>query len=83
MKMDSHICPMLSEKLVAEQAGIRMMKKYFEIEAFKSTSQFVFKKGLKLFGDEGYQATKDELKTNLIGRGCIDMLSWEDLIWDI
>ena len=60
-----------------------MMKEYFEIEASKSTSQYGFRKGLKLFGDEGYQAAKDELETNLLGRGCIDMLSWKDLTWDI
>ena len=69
--------------VAAEQARVRMMKEYFEIEASKSTPQYGFRKGLKLFGDKGYQAAKDELETNLLGRGCIDMLSWKDLTWDI
>ena len=53
--------------VVAEQAGVQMMKEYFEIEASKSTPQYGFRKGLKLFGDKGYQAAKDELETNLLG----------------
>ena len=43
-----------------------MMKEYFKIEVFKSTPQYGFRKGLKLFGDEGYQATKNELEANLL-----------------
>ena len=38
---------------------------------------------MKIFGDEEYQAAKNELEANLLGRGCIDMLSWKDHIWDI
>ena len=40
-------------------------------------------KELKLFDDKGYQVAKDELEANLLGRGCIDMLSWKDLTWDV
>ena len=69
--------------VVVEQVGVRMKKKYFEIEAPKSTPQYGFRKGLKLFGDQGYQAAKDKLKTNLLGRDCIDMLSCKDLTWNI
>ena len=68
--------------VVAEQVGIRMMKDSFEIEASKATPQSGIRKELKLFGDKGYQAAKNELKVNLLGRGCIDMLSWKDLTWD-
>ena len=60
-----------------------MMKEYFEIEASKSTPQYGFRKGLKFFSDEGYQAAKNKLEVNLLGRGCIDILSWKDLMWDI
>ena len=60
--------------VVAEQAGVRLMKEYFEIEASKSTPQYGFRKGLQLFGDEEYQTAKDKLETNLLGRDCIDML---------
>ena len=69
--------------VVAEQAGVRIMKEYFKIEASKSTPQYGFRKRLKLFGDKGYQAAKEELKTNLLERGCINILSWKDLTWDI
>ena len=69
--------------LVVEQAVVQMMKEYFEIEASKSTPQCEFRKGLKLFSDKGYQAAKDKLEKNLLGKGCIDMLSWKDLTWDI
>ena len=60
-----------------------MMKEYFEIEASKATPQYRFRKGLKLFGDKGYQATKNKLKDNLLERGCIDMMSLNNLTWDI
>ena len=53
--------------VVAKQAGVRMMKEYFKIEASKSTPQYGFRKGLKLFRDEGYKAAKDKLETNLLG----------------
>ena len=57
---------MVSSMMVAEQVGVRMMKEYFEIESLKATPQYGFRKGLKLFGDKGYQATKDELTVNLL-----------------
>ena len=74
---------MVSAMMVAEQVGVRILKEYFEIEASKATPQYGFRKGLTLFGDKGYQAAKNELKVNLLGRGCINMLSWKNLIWDI
>ena len=74
---------MVSAMMVAEQAGKRMMKEYFEIKASKATPQYGFRKGLTLFGDKGYQVATNKLKVNLLGRVCIDMLSWKDLTWDI
>ena len=50
----THICPMLSAMMIAEQVGVRMIEEYFKIEASKSTPQYRFRKGLELFGDEGY-----------------------------
>ena len=79
----THIYPMLSAIMVVKQVGVHMMKEYFEIEVSKSTAQYGFRKVLKLFGDKGYQAAKNELKVNLLRRGCIDILSWKDLTWDI
>ena len=69
--------------MVAEDVGVRMMREYFEIEASKATPQYGFRKGLKLFGDKGYQVTKDKLKVKLLRRGCIDMLSSNNLTMDI
>ena len=73
----------VSAMMVVEQVGVRMMKEYFEIEASKATPQYGFRKGLTLFGDKGYEAAKNELKVNLLGRGCIIMLSWKNLTWDV
>ena len=81
--MNAHICPLVGAIVVAEQARVRMMKEYFEIEASKSTPQYGSRKGLQIFGCKRYQAAKDEIETNLLGRGCIDMLPRKDLTWDI
>ena len=56
---------MLSAMVVVEQAGVRMMKEYFETEVSKSTPHYGFRKGLEHFSDEGYQATKNELEVDL------------------
>ena len=42
--------------VITEQARVRMMKENFEIEASQANPQYGFRKGLKLFGDKGYQA---------------------------
>ena len=62
----SHTYPMLSAMIVAEQAGVRMMKEYFEIEASESTPQYGFRKGLKLSGDEGYQAARTNSRSTYL-----------------
>ena len=49
----------------------------------KQLPKYRFRKGLTLFSNKGYQAAKNELNVNLLGRGFIDMLSWKDLTWDI
>ena len=74
---------MVLAMMVAEQVGVRIMKEYFEIKASKATPLYGFRKGLTLFSNKGYQAAKNELKVNLLRRGCIDMLSWKDLTWNI
>ena len=38
---------------------------------------------MNLFGDESYQAAKDELEKNILGRGCIDKLLTYHITWDI
>ena len=70
---------MVSSMMVAEHVGVIMMKEYFEIEASKATPQYGFRKGLELVGDKSHQATRDALNANLLGRGCINMLSSKNL----
>ena len=74
---------MILSMIITKEVGFRMMKKYFEIQALKATPQYRFRKRLKRFGNKGYQAAKDELEKNLLGRGYIDVLSSENLTWDI
>ena len=59
--------------IIVKEVGVRMMKEYFEIELSKATPWYGFRKRLKLFGNKGYQAAKDELKKTLLGRECIDI----------
>ena len=66
-----------------QQDGANMMQTYFEIEASLSTPQYGFRRGLELFGDEGYQAALKELDENLVGRGCIEVLPETDVTWEI
>ena len=74
---------MVSAMMMVEQMRVRTMKEFFKIEASKATPQYGFRKRLTLFGDKGYQATKNELKVNLLGRGYINILSWKNLTWVI
>ena len=74
---------MVLAMMFAEDAGKRMMQEYFELEASQATPMYNFRKGLAIFGNEGYQATIKELETNLIGRVCIEMLGSEEVSWDI
>ena len=55
----------------------------FLCEALLSTPQYEFCKGLKLFGDEGYQAALRELDKNLVGRGCIEVLPESEVTYKI
>ena len=52
-------------------------------DASKATPQYGFRKGLDLFCNEDYQAAKDKLKENLLGRRCIDILSIYSFTLDI
>ena len=53
---------------------VKAMEEYFTMEASKSTPQYGFRKGLEIFGEDGKQAAMNELKNNLVGRGCLNML---------
>ena len=37
--------------IIAKDVDARMMKEYFEIKVSKATPQYVFQKGLNLFGN--------------------------------
>jgi len=52
---------------------------YSNIEASKSTPQYGFNRGLKEFGELGYQATVKELDDNLLGMGAVRMLKPTDV----
>jgi hypothetical protein len=47
---------------------------YNNIEASKSPPQYGFNRGLKEFGQPGYEATVKELDENLLGMGAVRML---------
>ena len=49
------------------------------MEASKATLQYGFRKGLKIFGDEGYNAAVSELRDNLLGRDCVRMLKGKEI----
>mgnify|MGYP003333922282 FL=1 len=53
---------------------VKAMQEYFTMEASKSTPQYGFRKGLEIFGEDGKQAAMNELKNNLVGHGCLNML---------
>ena len=69
--MSQHMVTWFLVMMVIEQIGVRMMKEYFVIEASRASPQYGFRKGLKLFGDKGYQAAKNELKVNLLERDAL------------
>lgn len=63
---------------------LSMIKNYSDVEpkvspesillASKSTPQYYYTKGIKIFEHAGYKATKQELDENLIGQNCVEML---------
>jgi hypothetical protein len=52
---------------------------YSNIEASKSTPQYGFNRGLKEFGELGYEATVKELDDNLLGMGAVKMLKLAEI----
>ena len=69
--------------LMAEQAGVKMMQEYFELEVSESTLMYGYRKGLRIFGDPGYQATVKGLRYNLVGCGYIDVLTEKETTWNM
>ena len=48
-----------------------------------ATPQYGFKKRLEIFGNDGYNATVKELRDNLIGRGCVNMLRKHEITKEV
>lgn len=63
-----------NDKLKNKENITKMMIEFFEIESLKAAIQYRFKKGLKVFSDEGCQATVKEFNTKLIGFNYIKVL---------
>jgi hypothetical protein len=61
---------------------------FTNFEASKSTPQYGFSRGMKEFGEIGFEATMKELDDNLIGMGAVRMLKpnevnknvWSDVL---
>ena len=53
------------------------------LSASKSTPQYYYTKGIKIFEHAGYKATKQELDENLICRNCVEVLPMAKLDDDI
>ncbi len=64
----------------AEDTAAKLLKDYLQMNASFVTPQYGSEKGLKIFGNAGYDATEKELRENLIGCNCIKMLNKNELI---
>ena len=62
---------------------LRMITDYNNLTSSPITPKYGFKKGLHLFKEDGYKATVSELKDNLGGQGCVNMLDKYDMTSDI
>ena len=62
---------------------LSMIADYNKLTASPNTPQYRLKKGLHIFEEDGYKATVSELKDNLVGRGCVEMLDKRDVNGEI
>ena len=67
----------------AKGSAAKLLKDYSQMSASLVTPQYNFMKGMKIFGDTGYDATVKDLEEKLIGRNCITMLDKDDVTNDI
>ena len=65
---------MVGAMMDAEKAAAKMIVECNQMTESLATPQYGFKKGLQIFGNEGYNTTVKKLKDNLIGRVCVKML---------
>ena len=71
------------EMLESEDKAAKMLSEYSGMSASLATPQYGFKKGLKLFGNAGYDAMVKELKENLVRRNCIKILNKNEVTSEI
>jgi hypothetical protein len=73
-ELDSNLGPYWTLAQSTHAYVLSTITSYSNIEASKSTPQYNFNRGLKEFGELGYEATVKELDDNLLGMGAVDML---------
>ena len=72
-----------AELVTANNMVMAMLTDYSELLASPNTPQYGFKKGIKVFEEDGYKATVSELRDNVVGRGCINMLEKKEITGDV
>ena len=60
-----------------------MITDYSNLTASPTTPQYGFKKELQIFEEYGYKVTVNELKDNVVGQGCVNMLEKCDVTSEI
>ena len=60
-----------------------MIMEYSDLTASPTKAQYGLKKGLQSFEEDGNKATISDLKDNLIGQVCVNMLDKCDLTSEI
>jgi hypothetical protein len=74
-ELDSNLGPYWTLAQSTQAYVLSTITSYSNIEASKSTPQYGFNRGLKEFGNLGYEATVKELDDNLLGMGAVKMLN--------
>ena len=62
---------------------LSMIMDYSNLTTSPTTPQYIFKKGIQIFEEDGYKATVSESKDNLVGQGCVNMLEKHDMTSEI
>ena len=82
-ELDSDLGPYWALAHSSHAYVLNTITSYSNIEPTKSTPQYGFNRGLKEFGELGYEATVKELDDNLLGMGAVKMLMPTELNYSI
>ena len=82
-ELDSDLGPYWTLAQSSHAYVLGSITSYSNIEASKSTPQYGFNRGLKEFGELGYEATVKELDDNLLGMGAVKMVNPKDVTKNI